>query len=148
MHTQEKIGQPKQAKRKIKRVKIIIERSSDSFTSYAENVSGIYGHGDSVEEAKKSALAGIELLKKYNDSENIPALLKDEYEIIYKFDVESFLNFYKRIFTNAALERMTGINQKQFQHYASGLKKPRPAQIKKIEYALHSLGKELMSIEL
>lgn len=43
---------------------------------------------------------------------------------------------------------MTGINQKQFQHYASGLKKPRLAQIKKIEGAMHSLGKELMSVEL
>jgi len=27
---------------------------------------------------------------------------------------------------------MTGINQKQFQHHASGLKKPRPAQVKKM----------------
>ena len=43
---------------------------------------------------------------------------------------------------------MTGIHQKQFQHYASGLKKPRTAQIKKIENAMHNLGKELMSVEL
>jgi hypothetical protein len=58
------------------------------------------------------------------------------------------LDYYKGIFTNAALERITGINQKQIQHYASGLKKPRPAQVKKIESALHNLGAELMSVEL
>ncbi len=131
-----------------KKIKIIIERSIDSYSSYAENVPGIYGHGDTVEEAKQSALDAILLLKKYNKEKNIPAVLKGEYEVVFKFDAESFLNFFNKIFTNAALERMTGINQKQLQHYASGLKKPRPAQVKKIESAMHSLGKELMAVEL
>jgi predicted RNase H-like HicB family nuclease len=147
MNTQRKT-QTKKISRKNKQIKIIIERSSDSYTSYAENVAGIYGHGDTVEEAKQSALAGINLLKKYNDGNNLPSILKGGYEIVFKFDAESFLNFYKKIFTNAALERMTGINQKQFQHYASGLKKPRLAQKKKIESAMHNLGKELISVEL
>lgn len=133
---------------KNKKIKIVIERSDDSYSAYAENVPGIYGQGDTVDEAKQSALTGIELLKKHNANENIPAVLKGDYEIVFRFDAESFLNFYKKIFTNAALERMTGINQKQFQHYASGLKKPRIAQVKKIESAIHSLGKELMSVEL
>lgn len=148
MNTPRKTNQTKKIGEKNKRVKIIIERSDDSYSSYAENVPGIYGHGDTVDEAKQSALAGIDLLKKYNQDENIPAILKGDYEIVFKFDAESFLNFYKKIFTNAALERMTGINQKQFQHYASGLKKPRLAQVKKIETAMHKLGKELMSVEL
>lgn len=147
MTTQRKTNQNKKTKVKSKKIRIFIERSNDSYSSYAENVPGIYGHGDTVEKAKQSALKGIDLLLKYNKTENIPPLLKGEYEIVYKFDTESFLNFYKRIFTNAALERMTGINQKQLQHYASGLKKPRPAQVKKIEIAMHSLGKELMSVE-
>ena len=141
-------NQTKQPRVKTKKIKIIIERSDDSYTSYAENVAGVYGHGDTVEEAKQSALNGMNLLKKYNEDVNLPAILKEEYEVVFKFDAESFLNFYKKIFTNAALERMTGINQKQFQHYASGLKKPRLAQLKKIESAMHSLGKELMAVEL
>lgn len=145
MNTQRKT---KKTSTKGKRIKIIIERSNDSFSAYAENVPGVYGQGNTVEEAKQSALAGIHLFKKYNQEENIPTILKGDYEIVFKFDTESFLNFYKRIFTNAALERMTGINQKQFQHYASGLKKPRQAQVKKIEIAIHSLGRELMSVEL
>ena len=129
-----------------KKVKIIIERSSNSFSAYAENVEGVYGQGDTVEEAKQSAIEGLKLFIKYNDK--IPAILKGDYEIVFKFDAESFLNFYKKIFTNAALERMTGINQKQFQHYASGLKKPRITQVKKIESAMHALGQELMAVEL
>lgn len=149
MNTQRKTKQTtKQPSVKNKKIRIIIERSDDSYTSYAENVPGIYGHGDTVDEAKESSLNGIELLKKYNQDENIPAILKGDYEIVFKFDAESFLNFYKKTFTNSALERMTGINQKQFQHYASGLKKPRIAQVKKIETAMHNLGRELMSVEL
>lgn len=140
--------QKKKAVAKSKSLKIIIERSIDSYSSYAENAEGIYGHGDTVDEAKQSALKAIELLKKHNRQENLPAILKGNYEIIFKFDAESFLNFYKKIFTNAALERMTGINQKQLQHYASGLKKPRQAQARKIEMAMHSLGRELMAVEL
>ncbi|MBX3255820.1 MAG: helix-turn-helix transcriptional regulator [Chitinophagaceae bacterium] len=58
------------------------------------------------------------------------------------------LNHYKRIFSLAALERITGIDQKYLQHYSSGLKKPRPGRLKKIEKSLHNLGAELMTLEL
>lgn len=132
----------------MKTLKIIIERGEDMFGAYAENVAGIYGAGDTVEETKKSILDSIELLKEYNSLENIPKILKGEYNILYHFDAESFLNYYKGIFTNAALEKITGINQRQLQHYSSGLKKPRTPQLKKIEDGLHNLAKELQSIEL
>ena len=132
----------------MKQLKIIIERSKDQFSAYAENAEGIYGGGDTVEEAKQSIEDAIRLLKKYNKADQIPRVLKGEYEIIYKFDVESLLSYYKKVFTNSALERITGINQKQIQHYSTGLKKPRPVQVKKIETALHKLGAELLSVEL
>jgi predicted RNase H-like HicB family nuclease len=133
---------------KMKLVKIIIEKTKDMFSSYAENVEGVYGGGDTVEEAKKSILDAIRLLIEHNDKKHIPAVLKGKYAIIYKYDTESFLRHYKGIFTNSALERITGINQKQFQHYATGLKKPRPAQARKIQTALHKLGSELLAVEL
>jgi hypothetical protein len=129
-------------------IRIIIERSKDLYSSYADNVEGIYGSGNTVAEAKQSALDGLNLLIKYNSPENLPETLKGDYQIIYKFDSESFFNYYKGIFTNSALEKLTGINQKQLQHYASGLKKPREMQAKKIEHALHKLGHELLEIEL
>ena len=132
----------------MKQVKIIIERSRDHYSSYAENVEGIYGGGDTPEKAKQSIIDAIKLLKKYNKPASIPAILKGNYELVYRFDTVSLLNYYKNIFTHAALERMTGINQKQIQHYSSGLKKPRAAQAKKIEHAFHQLGNELLAVEL
>ena len=130
----------------MKTVKIIIERSKDMYSAYAENIEGIYGGGDTVAEAKQSIINATGLYKKYNKS--VPAILKSRYDIVYKFDTQSFLNYYKGIFTNASLERITGINQRQLQHYVTGLKKPRPAQTKKIQTSLHKLGSELMAVEL
>jgi predicted RNase H-like HicB family nuclease len=132
----------------MKTVKVVIEKTKDMYSAYAENVEGVYGGGDTPEEAKQSVLNAIELLKKYNDPRNIPAILKGDYQIAYKFDTESILNYYKKIFTKSALERITGINQKQLQHYATGLKKPRPQQIKKIESGLKQLAGELLTVEL
>jgi len=129
----------------MKKIKIIIERSKDAFWAYAENVAGINGVGDSVEEAKQSIAACIEIQKELG---NFPKSLGDDYMLIFKFDAESLFEYYKGIFTNAAFERITGISQSQISHYATGLKKPRPAQYKKIETALHKLGSELMAVEL
>jgi hypothetical protein len=126
----------------MKTIKIIIERSKDTFWAYSENVDGINGVGDTIEEVKKSVLEGIEIQKQLGN-------FKDgKYQLSYRFDTESFLQYYKGIFTKAALERLTGISQGQLSHYAAGIKKPRPAQIKKIETALHQLGNELSTIEL
>jgi len=131
----------------MRQLKIIIGRSKDNFGAYAENAEGIYGEGDTVEEAKNSILESIKFYQE-NKPANTPAILNGDFELIYKFDTQSFLNYYKGIFTNAALERITGINQKQLQHYATGLRNPRPLQVKKIETALHKLGAELMAVEL
>lgn len=132
----------------MKTIKIVIERSKDHYNAYAQDVKGIYGAGDTVAEAKESILDSIRLLKKYNEEKNIPKILKGEYQLSFKFDTESLLNYYNGIFSKAALERITGIHQKQIQHYSTGLKKPRTAQIKKIETALHKLGAELLAVEL
>ncbi len=129
----------------MKEIKIIIEKSSDSFGAYSENVSGIYGAGDTAEECKQSVLDAIETLKGLDSCHKE---LKGDYIITYKFDAISLLNYYKGIFTNSALEKITGINQKQIQHYATGHRKPRVEQREKIESALHSLGKELLAVEL
>lgn len=132
----------------MEKIKIILEKSANLYSAYAENVEGIYGAGDTPSEAMKSVLEAINLLKEHNSPENIPAILRGNYELEYQFDTSSLLNYYKGIFTNSALERITGINQKQLQHYASGLKKPREVQVQKIERGLHKLAEELLAVKL
>lgn len=131
----------------MKKVHVIIEKNADGFWAHSSNVPAINGYGETAAECKKNVFEGIEVAKTLEGPNKFN--FKDgEYEVIFKFDVPSLLDNYKGIITNAAFERLTGINQKQMQHYASGLKKPRVAQIKKIEEGLHTLGKELLAIEL
>jgi predicted RNase H-like HicB family nuclease len=131
----------------MKTVRAIFSKGKDDFGAWLEDIEGVYGAGDTPGEALESLKKAMALYAKHNA--DAPAWLKNgTYRIRYKFDAESILKYYKGIFTNAALERITGINQKQIQHYASGTKKPRPAQLKKIEIAFKKLGTELMAVEL
>ena len=133
----------------MKKLIINIEKANDgTYSAYAENVEGVYGMGDTPEEAKKEAMKGLELFLEYNDAANIPPILKGDYKVIYKFDTVSLLNYFKSVFTAPALERITGINQKQIHHYTTGLKKPRAAQAEKIEKGLHKLAEELLAAQL
>lgn len=125
-------------------LKIIIEKSSDHFSAYAENCHGVYGAGNTAELAKNNILEAIEMLK---ITDNCPTLLKSPAQILFQYDTESFLKYYSKVFSMPALEKLTGINQKQLHHYSSGGKKPREAQRKKIESAMHQLGKELLALK-
>jgi predicted RNase H-like HicB family nuclease len=131
----------------MKILKVVIEKTKDNYSAYAENVDGIFGGGETVVEAKESIIKSIKLYKKYNKN-NLSKILQSQFKLKYRFDTQSLLNYYKGVFTNASLERITGIKQKQIQHYASGLKKPRAAQKIKIQQSLHKLAEELIEIEL
>lgn len=130
----------------MKKIKIVIERGADLYAAYAPEVEGLAGAGETAELAKQSLMEALDILQDLGDA--APSALEAPFEFEYTYDVQSLLNYYKGVFTNAGLEKVTGINQKQLQHYASGLKKPRPEQKKKIENGLHLLANELLTIEL
>lgn len=127
---------------------INIGASADHFGAYAENCEGIYAAGDSVEEAKNDVFEAIRLLKETTPAEELPEILKGDFDIEWHYDTQSLLRHYQGIFSNAALERLTGINQKQLWNYANGVSKPRLAARQKIESALHRLGRELIALSL
>lgn len=80
------------------------------------------------------------------DGQEYPDVFKGEYELVYKFDVRSLLESYRGIFSFSALETITGINQKQLAHYASGVSKPREKQAEKIATGLRRLAHELQVV--
>jgi predicted RNase H-like HicB family nuclease len=132
------------------KITVRIEKTEHNYSAYIENLNGVVATGKTVDEIKKeiaNALA-FHLDGMREDGDEIPADFLGKYEIVYKFDTESLLRYYRGVFTNAALERLTGINQRQLQRYASGITSPKRVQIEKIETALHELGKELIAVEL
>lgn len=132
----------------MEKLEIVICASKDHFGAFAENCEGIYAAGNTVDEVRKDVEEAIRLIKKNLPEEQCPEILKGEYEIVYRYDTQSLLNYYSGILTNAALERLTGINKKQLWNYANGVSKPRPTQVKRIETALHKLGQELIALSL
>ena len=128
----------------------VIERAEHNYSAYVEEVDGVGGVGDTLDEVKKSLEEGLIVLKDdcLEFGYQVPEALVDDYKLVFRMDTKSFLQMYCKIFTKSALERLTGINQKQLWHYANGVTKPRPAQVQKIEKALHKLGEELISLEL
>ena len=125
-----------------------IGRTENNYAACVEGLDGFVCTADSFEELKKEVVLGIEFHIKglLEDGDAVPEVFKLDYVLVYKWDVDSLLDYYKGIFTKAALERITGINQTQLGHYAAGRSKPRKQQIMKIEKALHKLGEELCTI--
>jgi predicted RNase H-like HicB family nuclease len=125
-----------------------IGKTDKNFAACVEELDGFVCTADTFEELKKEVTNGIafHLSGMREDGDQIPEAFESEYVLVYKWDVESLLEYYKGIFTKSALERMTGINQIQLGHYAAGRSKPRKPQIEKIEKALHQLGEELCNI--
>ena len=133
-----------------KKVIVEISFSGNNFCAYIPILTGCVATGDTPEEIKKNIKDAVDfhLEASLEDGDPIPKVFNGNYELTYKFDAQSLLKYYKGTFTNSALERLTGINQHQLSHYLNGVKKPRIAQIKKIETALHRLGQELIGVEL
>ena len=123
---------------------VTIAKGDESYGAWVDSIPGIYGQGDTVQEAKKELEAGLELYVKYN--KEVPTILQGEFEYEYQFDIASFLEYYSKIFSKPALEHLTGINQKQLFHYASGLRKPSEKTVKKIDRAFRRFAGELSQV--
>lgn len=108
----------------------------------------IVAGSDNFEEFKQEVRESIDFYIDCakEDGSKYPSVFDGEYEVIYKFDVGALLDYYRGIFSFSALQTITGINQKQLCHYASGVSKPRPQQAKKIADGLHRLAKDLLTV--
>lgn len=127
-----------------------ISFTGKNFSAHVPAMPGVVSVGDTPSEIRQNILEAIDLhlAGMKEDGEPVPPSFKGKYELTFKFDAESLINYYKGIFNAPALSRLTGINEKQIHHYASGHRKPRPEMSKKFEKAFHELGKELMAVQL
>ena len=132
----------------MEKVIVDIYYTGNNYCAYAPILLGCVSIGTTLSDIKKNIREAIEfhVESSLEDGDAIPEVFKGEYELDFKLSVEALLNAYSDVFTKAALSRITGINQRQLWHYASGMRKPRPIQRKRIEDGLHRLGTELLNI--
>jgi len=132
------------------RIEAIIERASDgSYSVYCVNES-FSGMGATPEAAKSDMFKQMQCFKQAAIAGGFayPVFLDGEFDVLYKFDVESLLTYYSGILSLSGLEKVTGIHQKQLWAYLHQKSKPRRPQVEKIEKGLHALGRDLMRISL
>jgi hypothetical protein len=67
-------------------------------------------------------------------------------DLVFEFDLESFFEFYKVINAKALSERI-GMNQSLLAQYIKGIKKPSPAQTKRILQGVQQIGRELSEVK-
>lgn len=131
---------------------IIVElcHTGNNFSAHILDLPGCIATASTFLELKKNLSEAIELHLEgiREDKEPIPIPFENEWVLEYKFSAEALLNAYSSIFTKAALSRITGINERQLWHYAAGVRKPRPEQVKRIEKGIHELGQELLTLSM
>jgi predicted RNase H-like HicB family nuclease len=124
--------------------------TDNNYCSYIPSLPGCVSTGRTLEEVERHMTEAVKEHVKLSieDNDPIPDVFKDEFQLVFKLSAEALLNAYSNVFTKAALSRITGINERQLWHYAAGAKKPRPAQLKRIEEGLHKIGHQLIALEL
>lgn len=128
------------------KVTAVIERSIEGFYSiYTKEETGkfgLFGYGDTPEEAKKDFYDSIEEMKEEPGSE-----ILNDIEVSFVYDVASFLQEYRKKLSLAGLQLITGINQKQLNHYLTGHRNPSEKTVKKIEEGVHAFAEALKEVE-
>ncbi|MEI7424153.1 MAG: hypothetical protein WCK18_18770 [Prolixibacteraceae bacterium] len=134
----------------MKTIEAVIERAKEgTYSVYCINEM-FTGMGDTAEAAKMDMRQQMDFFKKtaIEDNFSYPDFLDGDFEILYKFDTESLLEYYSGILSLSGLEKITGIHQKQLWNYLHRKSKPRKAQVERIEKGLRTLGSELIAISL
>jgi predicted RNase H-like HicB family nuclease len=132
--------------------KLIVEVGyvDGSYSAHIPELPGCVAVGNSLEDVQALMTEAVpfHIEGQRASGGEVAALFDGEWEFEYRLTVEALLNQYSGIFTKAALSKITGINERQLWHYASGLRHPRERQRKRIENGLHTLGAQLSSLSL
>ena len=116
----------------MEKIIMLIGKSKDYYGAMSENCEGIYAAGESVDAVKADTYAAIEAIKRNLPVDRWPNQIKGDFEIEWKFDVQSFLEYYSGFISLAGMEKMTGINQKQLSNYLNHRGVPRKKQTERI----------------
>jgi len=132
----------------MEKIIMMVGASKDMLGAYSDNCDGIYAEGDTIEDVQADTYRAIEGIKRNLPEERWPEQIKGDFEIEWKFDVPSFLEYYGSIMSLSGMEKLTGINQKQLSNYLNHRAVPRRRQADRILTGMHKFAHELLSITL
>jgi predicted RNase H-like HicB family nuclease len=136
----------------MKKTSAIIEKASDGgYGIYCPDLPDValYGYGLSENEAKENLWENLESILEYYEEENKPvpeALNNGKIEFEYKYDFSGFFKAFP-FFNVSGLASAVGINSSLMRKYKNGLAFASSEQRKKIESGIHSLSKQLNTVQ-
>lgn len=121
-------------------IKVVVVKESVGYS--ASSIIGnnfVVTEADTFDELKTSILEAINFAFEEDSVRYVFDNLR------FEFDLESFFDFYKVINAKALSERI-GMNQSLLAQYIKGIKKPSPAQTKRILCGVQQIGRELVEV--
>jgi hypothetical protein len=123
-----------------RKIKVTVLKEDTGYSAIALIGDDFVGtEAETFEELKSNMIEAINFA--YEELE-IEYTLND---IQFEFNLESFFAFYKVINAKALSERI-GMNQSLLAQYIKGIKKPSPAQTKRILNGVQQIGRELTEV--
>lgn len=130
-------------------VEVIVEYSAENLSAHIEGVPvTVLGKDIAEVEQKMGEAIALYVESCCQTGTEFDERLAEDYDLQFRIDAATFINYYSNIFTKAALSRITGINERQLWHYAAGMHKPRKRQLEKIQNGINALTEELQSVSL
>jgi len=126
-----------------RKIKVIIEKTSDGFSAYADRVSLPVGTiGDTIEEIRRNMVDALNLHNNFTGKTSIK-----ESDLDFQFDLSSFFAYYKVINAKALAERI-GMHQSLLAQYVTGKKKPSSRQVERIMAGIQEVAHELLELKI
>ena len=94
-----------------------------------------------MEEALQFHLDGMR-----EDGLSVPDEFASPWEFEWRLSTRALLHYTEGLVSRSAIARITGINQQQLSHYASGYRKPRPAMSLRIREGVRRIAQELAAV--
>lgn len=130
-------------------IEVIVEYSAENLSAHIEGVPvTVLGKDIAEVEQRMSEAVALYVESCRQTGTEFDERFAEDYDLQFRIDVATFINYYSNIFTKAALSRITGINERQLWHYAAGVHKPRRRQLEKIQNGIHALTEELRLVSL
>lgn len=128
-------------------IHIIVEKTDQGFSAYAEAVPGCVTTGTSLMELKKNMREALELHKEgYKEAgEPLPDALKRPYDLELQLDVQQLFAFFHELNASAIAQRI-GMNPSLIRQYITGNKRPSEKQSQRILKGVREFGQDLASI--
>ena len=117
----------------------------DNYGAGSEEVPGCVATHKTLEGVMKAYTESLSLHMEaiQADGDAIPELLQGAYKLEFEMNVRALLHYFEGTLTRSAIARVTGINERQLGHYASGHRNPRPAQRVKIIEGIRRIAEEI-----